>query len=462
MNMKILLTGSAVALGLVIMPTSSAQAQVACDLNGAPGVPDGAQGTDSLLCGNSGASGGSADNLTAVGVDVTYSGDSVTLVGSNAIVQSSGLFVGNSSYTRPSDLGATGVGAYSFVSGLGSVAIGDQATVGVVDFSSGFSLTSGVNGGTAVGSASSVTGNLGTAIGLRSQSTGFGSTAVGAVSSAGADFATALGTFASANGEGSVSIGSFAVANGRGALAIGGAANASATGGLSAIPTIPTANLIGAMAVGFLSQAFGGDSTALGNYALIGNYNDSTTVFNGATAIGAASQVGASNATTIGARSTATGANSVAIGYGSVANQANTVSVGTVGGERRIVNVAAGTAATDAVNVSQLTTATAAINSSIIGLQGDVDILYSQNRRQDRLIDKANEGVAMALAMESPNIPANSTFALSGGIGGFQGRNALATAVSAAIGENATVSAGLGYGLNTGEVGYRAGFQVAF
>ena len=123
----------------------------------------------------------------------------------------------------------------------------------------------------------------------------------------------------------------------------------------------------------------------------------------------------------------------------------------------------------DAVNLGQLNAATAgvatnlaAINSSILGLQGDVDTLYSQNRRQDRLIDKANEGVAMALAMESPNIPAGSTFALSGGIGGFQGKNALATAISAAIGEKATVSAGLGYGLNTGEVGYRAGFQVAF
>ena len=68
----------------------------------------------------------------------------------------------------------------------------------------------------------------------------------------------------------------------------------------------------------------------------------------------------------------------------------------------------------------------------------------------------------MALALESPNIPAGSRFAVSGGVGGYQGRHSLATAISAALGEKATASAGLGYGLNSGEIGYRAGFQVAF
>jgi hypothetical protein len=53
-----------------------------------------------------------------------------------------------------------------------------------------------------------------------------------------------------------------------------------------------------------------------------------------------------------GASVTAAGA--VAIGQGSVANQANTVSVGSVGNERRVTNVAAGTAASDAANVGQV------------------------------------------------------------------------------------------------------------
>jgi hypothetical protein len=48
--------------------------------------------------------------------------------------------------------------------------------------------------------------------------------------------------------------------------------------------------------------------------------------------------------------------NSVALGAGSVASEASTISVGAAGAERRITNVAGGTIATDAVNVSQLQT----------------------------------------------------------------------------------------------------------
>ena len=185
-----------------------------------------------------------------------------------------------------------------------------------------------------------------------------------------------------------------------------------------------------------------------------------------AIAIGNASVANGTSGVAIGnGASNASFANSVALGAGSTNTAANQVNVG----GRTIGGVANGVAASDAVNLGQLNAATAgfassvaAINGSILGLQGDVANLYNKNRSQDRMIDKANEGVAMALALDSPNIPAGSTFALSGGIGGFQGKNALATAISAAIGEKATVSAGLGYGLNSGEVGYRAGFQVAF
>jgi hypothetical protein len=51
---------------------------------------------------------------------------------------------------------------------------------------------------------------------------------------------------------------------------------------------------------------------------------------------------------------------------------------------------------------------------------------------------------------------------LSGGIGGYQGKQSLATAISAAVGSMTTLSAGIGYGLNSGEIGYRAGFQIVF
>lgn len=77
-------------------------------------------------------------------------------------------------------------------------------------------------------------------------------------------------------------------------------------------------------------------------------------------------------------------------------------------------------------------------------------------------IRDANEGVAMALALDSPSIPAGASFALSGGVGNFKGRTALALAVSAAVGEMASVSAGIGYGFSSKDIGSRAGFQIAW
>ena len=440
MNMKIILAGSAIALGASFAATPAA-AQYRCDLNGVAGVPLAAQGDRTLVCGANVTAAGPANDLATLGEDIAFSGDSVTAVGAVSIADSNFGVGGFANYERPESGGATAIGAYSIANGEGSVAIGDQATVGNIDFSlASYLPIEAVRGGTAVGSASSVTGNLGTAIGFVSQSNGFGSTAVGAGSNADANSATAVGLAAQALGDGSTSLGSFAIAKGDGGLAIGAAAFASVTGGTSYFPIVPAANLIGAMAVGTLSQAFGGDSTALGNYALIGNYNDST-VFNGATAIGAASRVGAVNATTIGARSTATAANSVAIGYGSVANQANTVSVGTVGGERRVVNVAAGVGATDAVNVSQLNAATAgiatsiaAINSSILGLQGDVATLYDL-RRQDR--KDMRQGIASAVAIADAPMPSTAggvSYAVNGAT--FRGEYA--------------VGGSLAYRLNTG------------
>ncbi|MCF7751372.1 hypothetical protein KQ945_11475, partial [Bacillus subtilis subsp. subtilis] len=56
----------------------------------------------------------------------------------------------------------------------------------------------------------------------------------------------------------------------------------------------------------------------------------------------------------VGTGARATAANAIAVGAGAVADRDGTVSVGAVGSERQVVNVAAGTLATDAVNLGQL------------------------------------------------------------------------------------------------------------
>ena len=88
------------------------------------------------------------------------------------------------------------------------------------------------------------------------------------------------------------------------------------------------------------SAAFGGSSSANANALAVG-----------------ANSVANINAVALGYMASASANGSVAIGNNSVANVANTVSFGSVGNERKLVNVAAGTVSstsTDAVNGAQL------------------------------------------------------------------------------------------------------------
>ena len=95
-------------------------------------------------------------------------------------------------------------------------------------------------------------------------------------------------------------------------------------------------------------------------------------------------------------------------------------------------------------------------------MQGQTNELYNISNRNTRDIRIANEGVAMALALESPSLPAGTSFAVSGGIGYFQNRTAGTAALSARVGTNASVSAGIGVGFDSGAVGARGGFQIAW
>jgi autotransporter adhesin len=70
------------------------------------------------------------------------------------------------------------------------------------------------------------------------------------------------------------------------------------------------------------------------------------------------------NAVAIGGNASATASGSVAIGSGALADRTNAVSVGSSTQQRQIINVAAGTQDTDAVNVSQLKNLGANIDAS--------------------------------------------------------------------------------------------------
>lgn len=90
-----------------------------------------------------------------------------------------------------------------------------------------------------------------------------------------------------------------------------------------------------------------GDNAVAGGSDAIASGNDSSAIGNQSQATGNAS-------TALGQGAVASGNGSVALGAGARASEDNVVSVGDVGAERRIVNVAAGINGTDAVNVDQL------------------------------------------------------------------------------------------------------------
>lgn len=240
----------------------------------------------------------------------------------------------------------------------------------------------------------------------------------------------------------------------------GGALSGAGSGGLQAFTGDVNAVAIGnnaqALASGSVAMGLNASATAV-NAIAIGTGAVATA--SSATAIGSASSATATNATAIGASATASAANSVALGAGSVANQDNTVSVGSVGNERRITNVAAGTALTDAANVGQVgmvqTALTAEASSRVAGdaqLQSNISIEAASRSGADEALMEAGLGMSWTSDKGKVGISAataagirgagNPNSAASSGIGSTAlGSGASARDRDTAIGFRATVTA---------------------
>lgn len=107
---------------------------------------------------------------------------------------------------------------------------------------------------------------------------------------------------------------------------------------------------------------------------------------------------------------------------------------------------------------------------------GGISVMQQQSRALDTMarqmtsrmdamdgrIDTANEGVAMALAMKSPAVADDKTFALSGGWGTFEGENAFAMSGAVRASQNVQLDAGLAVGAGNGSVGGRAGATISW
>ncbi|MFT4435238.1 YadA family autotransporter adhesin [Caballeronia sp. 15715] len=134
------------------------------------------------------------------------------------------------------------------------------------------------------------------------------------------------------------------------------------------------------------------------------------------------------HAVAMGANATASAANSVALGAGSLADRASSVSVGAVGNERQITNVAAGTLATDAVNLSQLNQSA---SSTLSQANSYTDQRFNNTDQQIRDLDRnTRKGIASASALNvvTPYLPGRTT--LNAGVAAYRGQAAMGIGVS--------------------------------
>lgn len=267
----------------------------------------------------------------ALGTAANANGAGAAALGANAAATAArALAVGGQAQALAADGSAIGNGASVTAAGINSVALGRGSVAGEANVVSLGTTAAGgqrriVNLAAGTGATDAVNlGQMSTALATKLDNTNVafgqpqGSTPVPA-KTAFARGGIAVGDGATAgtiyNAAGAIAVGAGSMVTATGGIAIG----ENAAAGTGAI--VP----IGAVALGHAAKAFGAQSLALGDGA-----------------------------------STATAAvNSVALGAGSIVTQRDAVSVGNATLQRRIVNLAAGTAGTDAVNLDQMNAALA-------------------------------------------------------------------------------------------------------
>lgn len=304
-------------------------------------------------------------NATSLGA-ATYAAENSTAVGTNAKVYShNSIAIGQNALTQSEN--TIVMGANSKINGtntINSIAIGND-----------ININSGIKNAIALGYKAEVKSSENIAIGSNAKALGYGASAIGTSAEA-VSSATAFGYQAKAKGANSTAFGTDAKALGRSSVAIGTYSNIAESADYSvSIGTLNDMKYKNSVAIGYGTAAQGENSVALGYNAKIFN---------------------ASNGTALGTDAQSRTSNSVALGYGSWAERgslsddnqldvyliekggnnkinkdgevaktvAKTMSAVSVGNSdssnsagiftRQIINVAAGSQDSDAVNVAQL------------------------------------------------------------------------------------------------------------
>ena len=384
---------------------------------------DGAVGTDSLAVG-AGAYADGTMGATALGNDAHAEGERA-------------LAVGNGSRATGLDAIAIGTGSQGEANGTNAIAIGEQShAVGMYT--------------TAVGSYSEATAEGAVALGQQAKSKGAYSTSIGLMANGmyeggtAGDHSTAVGAYSESSGLASTALGGFSKATEKFATSLGYGSGAGLQG--TAVGAGSGAGPVGT-AVGVYSESSGLGSTALGGFSKA-TEKAATSLGYGSgaglrgTAVGAGSLAEGEGGTAAGMLSRAAASGSVALGMESVADReagwqgyhpvygqmvdsspAWTASWGAVSvgagpqdqdengrpipqRTRQIINLAAGTEDTDAVNVAQLKEAMSDARISIHAGEGIiVEKLGSEYTIKANLNGLSNEHGTVHILSDPSELP---------------------------------------------------------
>ncbi|PTW43389.1 trimeric autotransporter adhesin [Sphingomonas faeni] len=325
---------NSVAIGTASVANSQSSTAVGYN-NQVTGARSGAFGTGNVVTGTASYAVGDPNIINGDGTFVT--GNDNTVNGPNTAGNGNRINVHGSNNILASTANASGSAVFgntNTVNAQNAIVAGNGSTVtaaGGIVVGGGSSATAA--NALALGNAATASGTNGAAIGLNAVASGTSSAALGLTATASGANALAFGNNAQASGGGATAIGQNTNASAQAAVAIGTLARSSGLLGL-AIGS-------GSIVTGDYGIAIGSDAQAPGTFGVaIGN--TARALYDNSLALGAGSRTGTAAPTGVGY---ATGA----------AAPTSEVSIGRAGAERRITNVSAGAAATDAVNVSQLT-----------------------------------------------------------------------------------------------------------
>ncbi len=150
----------------------------------------------------------------------------------------------------------------------------------------------------------------------------------------------------------------------------------------------------------------------------------------------------------------ATHSGSTAIGYSAATTRANQVVLGTSAETYTLPGVSS--AASTAAQTGQLGLVTSDVSGNLAYDPG----LYDQIGENRRDIRDNKEGIAMAMALDAPYVPPNSSFAMSGRYGNFQGSSAVSMSGAVRASSALQFDAGLAYGVRRSKIGGTVGFTL--